>query len=87
MRMTGIGWVSAMLLALAGCASDDGLQASSIANQRPECLVGGEPITAAHDSGLSARERDCGTDHSLRWSSDGNGGKQPMKVEFGKKHD
>jgi len=88
MRMTGIGWLSTTLLLLAGCASDDGLQASSIANQRPECLVGGDPITASRDSGMSARDRDCGTDRSLRWSSDDNGnGKQPMKVEFGKTHD
>lgn len=73
-------------LLLAGCASDNGLQGDSIGARRPECLVGGDPVATARDAGSSARDRDCGTDRSLRWSTEQNG-KDSMKVDFGRKND
>lgn len=80
-----LGVMGAMLL-LGGCASDNGLQGDSIASRRPECLVGADPLTTSRDSGTSARDRNCGTDRSLNWTS-GQGNKDPMKVDFGKKND
>lgn len=51
-----------MLIAvvLSGCASDD-FSAQSIGATRPECLVNGSPISTARDTGMSARERECGS--------------------------
>lgn len=71
-------------LSLAGCASDGRDSVAGTAGNRPECLVGDDPITTSRDSGLSARARDCGTDRNLRWSSEDRA-KDNMKVDFGKR--
>jgi len=87
MRNMRIVGCLAGVLALAGCASDTGLQADAVAAKRPECLVGGEPISTARDSGMpSARDRACEPDRSVRWSSE-DSSKGNMKVDFGKKND
>jgi hypothetical protein len=81
------GWMLGVMsigMLLGGCASD-GL-GDSVASHRPECLVGDDPLTASRDSGMSARDRNCGTDRSLKWSTEQQG-KDSMKVDFGKKND
>ncbi len=83
------GWrlaVMGAMLLLGGCASDNGLQGDSVASRRPECLVGDDPLTTSRDTGTSARDRNCGTDRSLRWSTESSS-KDSMKVDFGKKND
>jgi len=72
------------VVALAGCASDGVDSVAGRTNNRPECLVGGDPITTARDSGMSARDRDCGSDRNLHWSSE-NRAKDDIKVDFGKR--
>ncbi len=69
---------------LAGCASDGMDGVAGAAGNRPECLVGDDPITTSRDSGLSARDRDCGTDRNLRWSTEDRA-KDDIKVDFGKR--
>lgn len=85
MREARNGWLLAAVLVLGGCASDAGMQSDSVASRRPECLVGGEPISTARDSGVpSSRQRACEPDRSLNWSSEK---KDTMKVDFGKKNE
>lgn len=76
--------VALAALSLAGCASDGVDTVAGRAGNRPECLVGDDPITTSRDSGMSARECDCGNDHNLRWSSEDRA-KNDIKVDFGKR--
>ncbi|HVJ37470.1 MAG TPA: hypothetical protein VM687_06650 [Stenotrophomonas sp.] len=76
--------VALVVLSLAGCASDGVDNVAGGTGNRPECLVGDDPITTSRDSGMSARDRDCGTDRNLRWSTEDRA-KDDMKVDFGKR--
>ncbi len=81
-----MGVVVAML-ALSACASQDRLMDAGVRPaDRPDCLVGNDPLDDGSKGTRSARHERCNPERSLKWSSEQSRDK-PMEMDFRKKND